>query len=176
MVEVTIEITQFCEEECSVCSSSATPEGKHLSFRRIKEFLRHQSDIKRINVSGGEPLAHPDIYKILKFCYGITDNTWVYTNMIKNIIFNANVLNEVGVETNLLIVPGNIVCVPEHVDKIHLLKFVPTGRYPEYVEDIPITASHNFFEDCGHDCTKCDNVLLQADGKIVSAPCKKEYK
>ena len=183
MVEITIEITQFCQEGCIVCSSSATPQGKHLSYEEIKHFLNIQSNIHRINISGGEPLSHPDIYNILKLCYSITENTWLYTNMIRNIIYNANVLSrhrgycpKIRVEANVLIYPGFEISIPHDVDKIHLLKFVPTGRYNKDIKNIPITASHNFFEDCDHNCENCDNVLLQADGKVVPAPCKKDYK
>jgi hypothetical protein len=183
LVEVTIEITQFCEEDCEVCSSSATPEGKPLPFEEIEKFLLLHKDIDRINISGGEPLSHPDIYRILKLCYTITENVWLYTNMIRNIIYNAEVLSrnrqtcpKIRVEANVLVLPGRKICIPDEVDKVHLLKYIRTGRYDDMmIRDVPISVSHNFFEECDHNCGKCENVLLQADGKVVPAPCKKDY-
>jgi len=184
MVEVTIEVTQFCEEKCEVCSSSATPEGKSLPYEQIEKFLLLHKNIDRINVSGGEPLSHPEIYKILKLCYAITENVWIYTNMIRNIIYNAEVLSrnrstcpKIRVEANVIVLPGRKICIPDEVDKVHLLKYIRTGRFDDMMfNDVPITVSHNFFEECDHNCGKCDNILLQADGKVVPAPCKKDYK
>jgi len=173
-MEVTIEITKFCPYNCNYCSTNAGPDGKHLSYEVIKEFLRKQKHIKKINISGGEPLAHPDFYKILMLCYSVTSNVRIYTNVVKQILFNSDIVKEVGVEANVCIIPGRKIYIPKNVNKVHLLKLVHNGR----AKNLPkqeITVSHNFEDDCSHSCEDCKNILLQADGKIVESPCKKDY-
>lgn len=177
MTEVTIEITQFCEFNCPECSSNATPQGKHLELKQIVDFLRETmklTTIDRINISGGEPLSHPDIYKILKLCNSMAP-TWVYTNMIHNLIFNSSVLPEIHIHANVCIIPGYAAYIPENVERVHLLKLVNTGRaLTNNLSDTPVSASHNFGRS-DNDCDRCNHILLQADGNTVESPCKKEY-
>ena len=105
-MEVTIEITKFCPNKCKYCSTNASAAGEHLSFKDINK-------ITRINISGGEPLAHPDFYKILQTCYGFTNNVWVYTNALKQIIYNTDVIDEIEVHANVCLVPGEKVYLPK---------------------------------------------------------------
>lgn len=95
-MEYTLEITQYCEHNCPYCSSNATTQGQHVPLEKILEFLEENNinENDRINISGGEPLAHPQFYKILQECYKRTKNVWVYTNAIRNIKYNAHVLRE----------------------------------------------------------------------------------
>ena len=173
-MEVTIEITQWCPHNCDYCSTNASPSGKHLQFKVIEDFLKTQKNVTRINISGGEPLAHPRFYDILMLCYSITDNVRVYTNAIKNILFNPDIVKEIGVEANVCVVSGREIYIPKNVDKVHLLKLVHHGRAKKFPRK-EITVSHNFERDCEHSCDDCKNVLLQADGKVVDSPCKKDY-
>lgn len=171
MVEVTIEITQWCENHCSWCSSNATSEGSPLEYENIIKFLKGQNDINRINISGGEPLSHPDFYKILQECYKITDNVWVYTNALRQIIYNSHVLKEIKVEANVVIAPGESCYIPKNV-KTHILKLISQGRAKNLV--LPeITVSRNFYDPSA--CDTCNHILLQSDGKTMTAPCEKEY-
>ena len=174
-MEVTVEITQWCPYDCDYCSSNASDKGEHLDYETIEKFLnKHAHEITRINISGGEPLAHPAFFRILWYCKEITTNTWVYTNMLTNIIFNSHILEGICVEANVCVVPGRKNYIPKNVDKVHLLKLVHHGR----AKNLPkqeITVSHNFESDCSHNCEDCKNILLQADGKVVEAPCKKDY-
>lgn len=174
-LEVTIEITSYCPHYCNYCSTNAGPKGKHLSYERILKFLESLEDIDRINISGGEPLSHPKFYDILNLCYKITNDVRVYTNAIKHIIFNSDIIKEITIEANVCIAPGHIVWIPEKADKIHLLKLVHQGR-AKNIPEKEIVVSHNFEMDCTHDCKKCLNILLQADGQVVSSPCKKKYR
>lgn len=170
--EITLEITQFCENNCDVCSSNATPLGKHLSLTRIIEFLDGYDSVERINISGGEPLAHPDFYKIYKLCTEKTSNIWVYTNVIRNLIYNSDVVKEVRLEANVCIVPGKEIYIPKNAHKVHLLKLVHQGRAKNF-PDIDISVSRNFWDPDA--CKKCEHVVLQADGKGVMGPCRKKY-
>jgi organic radical activating enzyme len=176
--EITLEITQYCPRECSYCSSNASSTGKHLSKNIILSFLEAASamyNIKRINISGGEPLSHPNFYEILQGCKHYTKNVFVYTNAINNIIFNTDVIQEMNVEANVCLHLGEIY-IPKSARKIHLLKMIPQGRAKEV--DIPnISISSNLNrQDIVGDCHKCNHILLQADGMVSEAPCKKEYK
>ncbi len=171
-MEVTIEITQYCPWKCDYCSSNAGPQGKHLSKERILNFLSSLKNVTRINISGGEPLSHPNFFEILMKCYDITDNVYVYTNAIKNIIFNSDIIREVNVEANVCVIAGREIYIPKDVSRVHLLKLVHQGR----AKNLPkqnITVSGNF---CNNEkCKHCNHILLQANGKVVPSPCKKEY-
>jgi len=172
-MEAIIEITQYCEEECPYCSTKASRDGKPLSFKKIKLFLETQQNLTIIKISGGEPLSHPDIWRILKLCNSLVgaDNVHLCSNAIHNLEYNTNVLSRVNVIANVCIVPGMKVNIPDNVDKIKILKLVHQGR-AKNLPQIATTVSSNF-EMKG--CEKCETVLLQADGKAVRAPCRKEY-
>ena len=173
-MEVTIEITKFCPHSCNYCSTNAGPDGEHLPYRTIRKFLYEQEDVTRVNISGGEPLAHPDFYKILMLCYSVTGNVRIYTNVIKQILYNSDIVKEIKVEANVCVVTGKKIYIPKNADKVHLLKLVHHGRAKKLPKQ-EIILSHNFEMDCNHDCEDCKNILLQADGKIVESPCKKDY-
>lgn len=164
-MEVTIEITQYCEEDCWFCSSKASKSGRDISVDRIQKFLDsfEEGTIERINISGGEPLAHSEFYRILKWCENYCDDIRVYSNAIKHLMFNSHVLKEIKVEANVCLTPGEEVYIPKNVDKVHLLKLTGNGKTPSV-------------QLSGCNCSDCNHSLLQADGKIVSAPCKKDYK
>lgn len=174
MTEVTIEITQFCPNNCPECSSNASPKGKHLPLGEIIEFLGDQENITRINVSGGEPLAHPDFYHIIQYCYTLCGDVRVYTNTLRHIMFNSKIIRGVKIEANVCVVPGQEIYIPttDEADCAHLLKFVPHGR-GKFIKTQNIVVSRNFWDP--EHCERCDHILLQADGKIVTAPCKKTY-
>jgi len=175
-VEVTIEITKYCPNECEYCSTNASKDGEHLDPVAIKNFLieqfRKDNFPRRINISGGEPLAHPEFYAILQLCYCYTYNVWVYTNALKKIIYNTDIVDEIEVHANVCLVPGKHVYLPKNVDQVHLLKLVKQGKAKD-MDDGNFSVSGNL-RGCDA-CGQCDHVLLQADGKIVDAPCKKEY-
>ncbi len=170
-MEYTIEITTFCPNYCDYCSTNASENGKHLDFAKVKEFLSNAHYGDCINISGGEPLAHPDFWTILQYCKNITDDVWVYTNAIEKMRYNALVLKEVVVEANVCLIPGEEVCIPKNADKVRLLQLIPTGR-AEDMTPANIHVSGNIREGC----QGCDHLVLQADGQVVDAPCKKNYK
>lgn len=177
-MEFTIEITQYCENGCDYCSTNASENGYHLTFSAIEEFFdRHNKPVSRINISGGEPLAHPEFYRILQYCKQLTDNVWVYTNAIDKIIYNTDIIKEINVEANVCLVPGRNVYLPKNVSKTHLLQLIPQGAAKD-MKPGKYHVSSNIVRqnDHGHDCSTCKHLLLQADGRVVDAPCKKGYK
>lgn len=172
--EITIEITSYCPHNCSFCSSNASTEGDHLSLNQIKDFINtmHLDNNSRINISGGEPLSHPQFWDILQLCKKITRDVWVYTNAFENIRYNSAVIPEINCEANICLVPGTSVYIPSNADKIHLLQLVPQGRAKNLLP-ANIHVSTNITNKTA--CIGCDHILLQADGKIVKGPCKKSY-
>jgi len=175
-MEVTIEITDHCPNSCEYCSTNAGKDKSHMmNAAQVDIFLREaaaKEKIDRINISGGEPLANPEFYSILQLCYSFTPNVWVYTNAIRQLIYNSDVIPEIKVEANVCLVPGRHVYIPQHADKVHLLQLVPQGRAKD-MKPANFHVSGNILGE--HKCAECSHVLLQADGKIVDAPCKKEY-
>jgi organic radical activating enzyme len=169
-LEYTIEITQYCPHNCNYCSSNASDKGRHLPFEKIRDFLKNAEPFDRINISGGEPLAHPDFWEILQLCKNITPNVWVYTNALPNIRYNTSIVKEITVEANVCLVPGEDAYIPKTANEVHLLQLVSQGR-AKNIKPANIHVSGN----CINQCSECTHIVLQADGKIVSAPCKKEY-
>ena len=170
MAEYTIEITQYCPYNCNYCSTNATENGLHIDIEKIKQFLFNYNSIlatDRINISGGEPLSHPKFYEILQLCKQLTPDVWIYTNELTQIRYNTSIIEEIKVEANVCLIPGEDVYIPKNARKVHLLQFIPTGR-GRNIKSIDVKLS-------GENCSECNHKVLQADGKIVDAPCKKDY-
>ncbi len=176
-MEITLEITDYCPNNCKYCSTEAGLHKEHkLSLADVESTLfkldKENVPIDRINVSGGEPLSHPDFYRILNACKMFTDNVWVYTNAITQLLYNTNIIDEVKVEANVCLVPGESVYIPKNADKVHLLQLVPQGRAKD-MKPAKFHVSGNIIGE--HKCAECNHMLLQADGKVMQAPCKKDY-
>ena len=166
-MEYTIDITSYCPHNCEYCSTNASINGKHLSIEVIKDFLINTSENDSINISGGEPLSHPKFWDILQYCKSKTNDVWVYTNALNQIRYNTSVLSEIQCEANVCLTPGKNVYIPQNAHKVHLLQLIPQGR-AKNIKPIHIKLS-------GSDCGNCNHKVLQANGIIVDAPCKKEY-
>jgi len=163
MREVTIEITDYCPNECPYCSSNAGPDGKNfLSIADIHNFLKGNV-YDRINISGGEPIAHLHFYDILQMCKAhVTPRTGfvaVYTNEFDCIMFNANIKSGVRVEANVPLLPNT--------DKVHVLKMVEQGLEAKRPD---IHYSCNWKKE---ECKGCENKVLKPDGTIGNNPCTK---
>lgn len=110
-----------------------------------------------INLSGGEPLSHPDIWEFITVCrqhLKPNGELWIYTNMVDGIRFNGHVRDRVKVHMNVV--------ADKDVDQIHVLKAVEHGRQAERPK---VSIS-------GHDCKNCDHVEVRPDGR-VEKPCRK---
>jgi len=165
--EVTIEITDYCPNSCSYCSSNAGPEGeKYLDITNVYLFLKDEI-YDRINISGGEPLSHPQFWTIFKLCKKhVTPRTGfvaVYTNAFDCIMFNANVIPGVRVEANIPLLPNT--------EKVHVLKMVEQGCEAKR-PDVHYSCNWNN-EKCS---SKCEDRVLKPDGTIGGTPCTKNIK
>lgn len=164
MKEITLEITNYCPNYCEYCSSNADITGStFLKLRQIKKIIKEDDIYDRINISGGEPLANPEFYKILKFCeqHSVSPPA-IYSNAIKWLFYNANVIDSVRVEANLTIT--------DDIKGVHLLKRVVQGREKTRPE---IVFSHNW-DDNKYNCSECKHKVVRPDGSISMGPCRKE--
>lgn len=174
MRELTIEITNYCTHKCSYCSSDAVcdlDEATMIDEDLVFTFLTRgytqkeiHSIIKKeiklydvINISGGEPLSHPQFYLIYKWCKAFAKTVIVYSNLLTNIRYNANIIDGISVEANLT--------VPYNTEKIHILKRIKQGREKNKPD---VHFSRNFDEDCS-----CDHRILRPDGSVTKHPCDK---
>lgn len=159
MKELTLELTNYCEHGCRFCSSDAIDDrekAEYLSMARVAMAIDDQH-FDRINLSGGEPIAHPDFYAIYRYCEKHADDVAVYSNLITHLIYNAHVIDGVYLEANLTVTP--------ETDKIHILRRVKQGKEANRPE---VKLSRNHCEDCS-----CDHRVLRYDGKVVRTPCAK---
>ena len=69
-VSVHIEITNKCNERCIHCYIPDKFKCMQMSFRTFEDIVSqcHELNILHLTISGGEPLLHPDILKILSVC------------------------------------------------------------------------------------------------------------
>jgi radical SAM protein with 4Fe4S-binding SPASM domain len=86
LTELTFEITKKCPMQCLLCSSEGGTAGnKEFSFIEIKKIINEsiQLGTKHINLSGGEPLIHPDIINICSYIKekGLTVDVYTCGNM-----------------------------------------------------------------------------------------------
>lgn len=180
-LEITIELTQYCTEDCDYCSTNATKD--HDVYLSIDDFLDIVREVRnsgrevfRINISGGEPLSHPGFLSFKQYCdqWIGRENVYVYTNAISNLIYNTSVLkNGISVHANVVLIPGRPAHIPRKADVVHLLKLVKQGRAKELdIPDLKFHVSGNILDE---ECDKCNHLLIQADGKIMTAPCRKDY-
>ena len=155
--ELTIELTDWCPYECAYCSSMASPRGGHwLSLAKTRRFLRGKR-YTRINLSGGEPLAHPDFWRILQLCHRHAKDVVVYTNALTHIRYNSSVIDGIYIEANITLLP--------ETSAVHILKRVEQGREARRPE---ISFSRNWAEECS-----CGHRVLRPDGTLGRTPCNK---
>ena len=70
--DLCFEIIQKCPNNCLFCSSCAdiTKENiiSYQDFTKTIDYFHEKYGIKEISLSGGEPLLHPDLYKMIAYC------------------------------------------------------------------------------------------------------------
>lgn len=80
-------ITNMCNLSCFYCHNEGQPhykESKFMSLNYVKELIAWLLDneiyVESINLTGGEPLLHPDLIEIIDECKKITDEVRINTN------------------------------------------------------------------------------------------------
>ena len=66
LFNVLLELTYQCNLDCFFCYNDRNLQGRPLDFRRYQSLLEELAGLNVLNLilSGGEPLAHPDFWKI----------------------------------------------------------------------------------------------------------------
>lgn len=162
--ERTVEITNFCPEECHFCSSDSVKDRKEaffLSVQTFKKFIKKEKP-DWINISGGEPMSHPDFYEILEYSKEIVGKfrVEVYSNAIPNLSYNSWVL------------PFMTICKyvlnEDSLDEIRNVRLVSHGRMDKFPRV-------NFSGNIKDSCSGCDHKVLRPNGKIDESPCSKHH-
>ena len=81
--EVTIEILQRCNSNCIFCSSNSTVFSKNeIMLNKIIEIVDFckVKGAKTVNISGGEPLIHKNIFDIINYCLSQGLECVIYTS------------------------------------------------------------------------------------------------
>jgi len=161
MRELTLELTDYCPHECDFCSSKAGPRGRTFLPVWTARDVIQTTDAEVIHLSGGEPLAHPDFWQIIRLAQSKVGprNVRVMSNAIQWLAYNARVIDGVKVEANLTPEPG--------LKQINVLKRVSQGR--EAAQPV-VKFSRNHGEDCTGDC---GHRVIRPDGSVSLTPCRK---
>ena len=84
--DLCFEIIQKCPNNCIFCSSKSNyKQNNIIDFETIKrtiDFFMANGGIQEISLSGGEPLLHPNIIDIVKYCHDLSIYTTLYTSGI----------------------------------------------------------------------------------------------
>lgn len=162
MKEFTLELTDYCPYECTFCSSNAGPDkSQFLDIECAKEMIV-DTDAQIIHLSGGEPLAHPQFWTILRLAQARVGgrNVRVMSNAIQWLAYNAAAISGVRIEANFTPEPG--------LDQINVLQRVEQGREREQPA---VKFSRNHGDACPGDC---GHRVVRPDGTVSSTPCRKD--
>lgn len=89
--DLCFEIIQKCPNNCIFCSSNSDFQKNNIidfpTIKRTIDFFMANGGIKEISLSGGEPLLHPNIMRIISYCHSLNIYTTLYTS---GIIENSN--------------------------------------------------------------------------------------
>jgi uncharacterized radical SAM superfamily Fe-S cluster-containing enzyme len=83
-----VEITSSCNLECPMCYAGSGPGGDHLPFETVKMMIDRLVEVEGgaevLQISGGEPLIHPEFERILEYaCSQKIELIMINTNGLK---------------------------------------------------------------------------------------------
>lgn len=82
--DLCFEIIERCPNNCMFCSSLSTPNAKrkisYVDFERTILYLQNKFGIEEVSLSGGEPLLHEDILKMVSLCTSLGIKTVLFTS------------------------------------------------------------------------------------------------
>jgi radical SAM protein with 4Fe4S-binding SPASM domain len=116
-LKILFEITTKCNLNCNHCDASAIPSTGHdvptEEFLSLLERLHHHGT-RDVELTGGEPLLHPDFQEIFDFCVETFEKVVVTTNgllidedTVKKFAYHTNVVVQIRVDSS----------TPGHYDK-----------------------------------------------------------
>lgn len=85
--DLCFEIIQTCPNNCLFCSSCAGMDKSKMidfdTFKRVIDHFVQIGGIEEISFSGGEPMLHPDIFKMIMYCKSLGMRVVLFTSGIK---------------------------------------------------------------------------------------------
>jgi uncharacterized radical SAM superfamily Fe-S cluster-containing enzyme len=68
-----IEVTSNCNLKCPMCFAESGPGGQHIDFatytRMVDRYVHLEGVADVLQLSGGEPTLHPDIFRMVRYAY-----------------------------------------------------------------------------------------------------------
>ena len=95
-LKIMIQVTERCNMQCKHCFLSATSEGCDLLYSDFRNKIIQQlinSNVKKVTLTGGEPLLHPFIIDIIRALYSANIETCLCTN---GLLITENLLRELS--------------------------------------------------------------------------------
>lgn len=103
-IDLTIELTDYCNLKCNHCYRESGPHKKEfINTNKLLLYLKKLTSrgLSTIHITGGEPLAHPDIITILEETDKLCKNIVLLTN---GTLINNNIINILSKISNKLII------------------------------------------------------------------------
>lgn len=169
--ELSIELTHKCILNCIFCSSNSSSNPiikEEINFNRIKEIInecREKFGIKKISLSGGEPLIYPHFFELLDFILKEKISIIIYTT---GLIQTPN--NQIESWNDDLI--EQILLLQNKYNK--KLEFIFDIQAPNKETYESITRIENSFEKLTKTLNKIRNLNIGKESHLV--PFKKNYK
>lgn len=88
----TVEITELCNLKCVYCYNEASPyKGRHMPLKDVKKIFETLSEngVTVLEISGGEPMIHPNIIEILEEAFKYFNWVAIISN---GVYFPKNIL------------------------------------------------------------------------------------
>ena len=85
--DLCFEIIETCPNNCLFCSSCSSINKKRMidykKFKEVIDYFISIGGIKEISISGGEPLLHPELLRMIRYCKLNNIKTVLFTSGIK---------------------------------------------------------------------------------------------
>ena len=100
--DLCFEIIERCPNNCLFCSSRSSYDKQNIiSFSKFKEVIDYFSSnggIEELSLSGGEPMLHKDIYKMILYAKQKNIRVVLFTSGLKKMIVNDSALKTIEME------------------------------------------------------------------------------
>ncbi|NOZ87286.1 MAG: radical SAM protein, partial [Deltaproteobacteria bacterium] len=139
---IQVELTTNCNLSCSYCyRNSGAHEPGRLGTSKLLEILRVLSDngLHSVELTGGEPLLHPDFIKIMRFCGErfsigglLTNGTLITESLIRELLlFKEKMVISVSLDS--------------HISDVHDERRGLRGAFDKTTHGIRLLTQNGFF-------------------------------
>ena len=95
-MDLAFNIIRKCNKSCEYCYLDMN--GESLSLDEIKKVVSELENVRKVTITGGEPLIHPQIFDIINFLNKKTDGINLLTNGIELTDENTTKLENYDIE------------------------------------------------------------------------------